>query len=159
MARKPLSNALKVLYGIVSVPNLYWTIMFGAFGAFFITNILKLPASVYAVSQSAGNLISFFIVPVFAALINNGKPGRWGKVRKWTLIGPVIGIIIGGVDFSSWGVQVGDASILFGNFIQAIINFLITAIVLFFIMKSFNTFKDKAEKLAKMTAAEITEAT
>ena len=65
------------------------------------------------------------------------------------VIGPVIGIIIGGVDFSSWGVQVGEATILFGNFIQAIINFLITAVVLFFIMKSFNTFKDKAEKLAK----------
>ncbi len=65
------------------------------------------------------------------------------------VIGPVIGIIIGGVDFSSWGVQVGEATILFGNFIQAIINFLITAVVLFFIMKSFNTFKDKADKLAK----------
>ena len=65
------------------------------------------------------------------------------------VIGPVIGIIIGGVDFSSWGVQVGEATILFGNFSQAIINFLITAVVLFFIMKSFNTFKDKADKLAK----------
>ncbi len=65
------------------------------------------------------------------------------------VIGPVIGMIIGGVDFSSWGVTVGDATILFGNFIQAIINFLITAVVLFFIMKGFNSFKDKAEKLAK----------
>ncbi len=65
------------------------------------------------------------------------------------VIGPVIGVIIGGVDFSSWGVTVGDATILFGNFIQAIINFLITAVVLFFIMKGFNTFKDKADKLAK----------
>ncbi len=65
------------------------------------------------------------------------------------VIGPVIGIIIGGVDFSSWGVKVGESTILFGNFIQAVINFLITAVVLFFIMKSFNTFKDKADKLAK----------
>ena len=113
MARKPLSNALKVLYGIVSVPNLYWTIMFGAFGAFFITNILKLPASVYAVSQSAGNLISFFIVPVFAALINNGKPGRWGKVRKWTLIGPVIGIIFSTCAFLDLSSNASMAMIVF----------------------------------------------
>ncbi len=70
------------------------------------------------------------------------------------VIGPVIGIIIGGVDFSSWGIKVGDAVILFGNFIQAVINFLITAIVLFFIMKSFNAFKDKAEKLAKKGKSE-----
>ena len=65
------------------------------------------------------------------------------------VIGPILGILMGGVDFSTWGVTVGSATILFGNFIQAIINFLITALVLFFIMKGFNSFKDKAAKLAK----------
>jgi len=70
------------------------------------------------------------------------------------VIGPVIGIIIGGVNFSTWGVQVGDSTILFGNFIQAIINFFITALVLFLIMKAFNTFKEKAEKLAKKNKEE-----
>ncbi len=65
------------------------------------------------------------------------------------VIGPVIGILIGGVNFSTWGVQVGESTILFGNFIQAVINFFITALVLFLIMKAFNTFKDKAEKLVK----------
>ncbi len=65
------------------------------------------------------------------------------------VIGPIIGIIIGGVNFSTWGVKVGESTILFGNFIQAVINFFITAFVLFLIMKAFNTFKDKADKLAK----------
>ena len=65
------------------------------------------------------------------------------------VIGPVIGVLLGGINFSTWGVTVGDANINFGNFIQAVINFLITAFVLFLIMKAFNTFKDKAEKLAK----------
>ena len=65
------------------------------------------------------------------------------------VIGPVIGILLGGVNFSTWGVQVGESTILFGNFIQAVINFFITALVLFLIMKAFNTFKDKAEKLVK----------
>ncbi len=65
------------------------------------------------------------------------------------VIGPVIGILLGGVNFSTWGFKVGESTILFGNFIQAVINFFITALVLFLIMKAFNTFKDKAEKLVK----------
>ncbi|MBO6112480.1 MAG: large conductance mechanosensitive channel protein MscL [Lachnospiraceae bacterium] len=69
------------------------------------------------------------------------------------VIGPVIGVLLGGINFSTWGVTVGDANINFGNFIQAVINFLITAFVLFLIMKAFNTFKDKAEKLAKKEKA------
>ncbi len=65
------------------------------------------------------------------------------------IIGPLIGLLCGGLDFSSLSVGIGDAQIMFGNFIQAVINFLITALVLFIIIKAFNTMKDKAEKLAK----------
>ncbi len=64
------------------------------------------------------------------------------------VIGPLIGLIVGGIDFSTLSFGIADAQIMIGNFIQAVINFLITALVLFFIMKGFNTFKDKAEKLA-----------
>ncbi len=65
------------------------------------------------------------------------------------IIGPLIGLVIGGMDFSKISVGVGDAQIMFGNFIQAVINFLITALVLFLIIKSFNKMKDKAEALKK----------
>ena len=65
------------------------------------------------------------------------------------IIGPIIGLLCGGLDFSALSVGIGDARIMFGNFIQAVINFLITAIVLFVIIKSFNAMKEKAEKLAK----------
>lgn len=65
------------------------------------------------------------------------------------IIGPVIGLICGGLDFSSLSVGIGDAQLMFGNFIQAVINFLITAIVLFLIIKSFNKMKDKADALRK----------
>ena len=41
---------------------------------------------------------------------------------------PIIGIIMGGVDFSGLAVTVGSAEILYGKFIQAAINFLIIAI-------------------------------
>lgn len=65
------------------------------------------------------------------------------------IIGPLIGLVCGGLDFSSLSIGVGDAQLMFGNFIQAVINFLITAIVLFLIIKSFNKMKDKADALKK----------
>ena len=70
------------------------------------------------------------------------------------IIGPIIGLICGGLDFSSLSFGIGDAQIMSGNFIQAVINFLITAIVLFLIIKTFNAAKEKADKLRKKEEAE-----
>lgn len=74
------------------------------------------------------------------------------------IIGPIIGLLCGGMDFSALSVGIGDARIMFGNFIQAVINFLITAVVLFLIIKAFNTMKEKADKLAKKQKEEEAEA-
>lgn len=62
------------------------------------------------------------------------------------IITPVIGVIIGGIDFTGISVTVGSSSIMFGNFIQAIINFLLTALVLFCIMKAVNMVFNKKKK-------------
>lgn len=61
------------------------------------------------------------------------------------IITPVLGIIMGGIDFSGIIIKIGAAEIAVGLFIQAIINFLITALVLFFVVKFFNSFKKKEE--------------
>ena len=62
------------------------------------------------------------------------------------IIGPIIGMIMGGVDFSSLSVQVGEATLTYGNFIQSIINFLIVAWVIFMIVKAMNKMKRKEEE-------------
>lgn len=59
------------------------------------------------------------------------------------LIMPLVGVLLGGVDFSSLAITLGDASITYGNFIQAIINFLIIAFVLFLIVRSTNRLQDR----------------
>ena len=69
------------------------------------------------------------------------------------VIMPIVGIILGGVDFSGLSLQIGDASLTYGNFIQAVINFLLVALVLFTIVKAANKFKKQAEE----TPAEPTE--
>ena len=62
------------------------------------------------------------------------------------VIGPVIGMIMGGIDFSALSIKVGSAELLVGNFIQAVINFLIVALVLFSVLKAFNKAAGKFKK-------------
>jgi large conductance mechanosensitive channel len=63
-----------------------------------------------------------------------------------SIITPLIGVICGGIDFAKWGVQVGEANIMFGALIDAIIKFLLVALVLFSIIKAINKAKDVAGK-------------
>ena len=62
------------------------------------------------------------------------------------IIMPLVGVIIGGIDFTSLSITVGDAQVLYGNFIQAIINFLIIALCIFSVTKSMAAFKKKEEE-------------
>ena len=52
------------------------------------------------------------------------------------IIMPLVGIILGGIDFASLSIQVGSAAVLYGKFIQAIVNFLIIAFVIFLVMRA-----------------------
>ena len=72
------------------------------------------------------------------------------------VIMPIVSIFLGGVDFSSMSVALptffavaDDAApntLNYGNFISAVINFLILALVVFCIVKAVNTAMDKAKK-------------
>ncbi len=72
------------------------------------------------------------------------------------LISPLIGTILGGMDFSALVLTVGNAEFLVGNFINAIISFLIIAIVLFFVVKGANRMK-KPEEVVEEEPAPSTE--
>ena len=51
---------------------------------------------------------------------------------------PILGIFFGGVDFTNLKFTIGDSSIMYGSFIQSIIDFLITALCIFIIVKLVN---------------------
>lgn len=67
------------------------------------------------------------------------------------IITPLLGIILGGVDFSGLSIQVLDATIMYGAFIQAIINFLLIAFSVFLMVKTINRFYKKPEAPAAPT--------
>lgn len=59
---------------------------------------------------------------------------------------PLIGLIIGGVDFSSLSFKIKDATIAYGLFIQNIVDFLIVAFTIFMVIKAVNKLMRKKEK-------------
>ena len=62
------------------------------------------------------------------------------------IIMPIIGVIIGGINFENLMVTVGTAEIKYGMFIQSIVNFLLIALVIFSVIKAINQFKKKEEE-------------
>lgn len=58
---------------------------------------------------------------------------------------PIIGVIIGGHDFSNLSIRVGDATIRYGTFIQNVIDFLIVSLCIFIFIKIINVFNKKEE--------------
>ena len=61
------------------------------------------------------------------------------------IITPLIGLIMGGVDFSNLSLTVKDASVNYGNFIQNIINFIIVAFAIFVVVKAMNRIHERSE--------------
>lgn len=57
------------------------------------------------------------------------------------LITPLLGLITGGRDFSALHFSFGDAQFMYGNFISAVINFILVAFVLFLVIKAINKFR------------------
>ena len=77
------------------------------------------------------------------------------------LLMPIIGAIFGGIDFTSLkyviraadeAAGIEEAAIRYGSFIQAIVNFLLIALVIFFIVKAMNKFRRKKEEPAPAPA-------
>ena len=62
------------------------------------------------------------------------------------IIIPLVGIIIGGINFKGLVLKVADAEILYGSFIQNVINFLIIAACIFTFIKIINKFNRKKEE-------------
>lgn len=71
------------------------------------------------------------------------------------IIMPIIGVILGGVDFSALSITIGSAVIAYGNFIQAIINFVIIAWVVFLMVKAINRLNRKKEEAPAPPPAEV----
>ena len=64
------------------------------------------------------------------------------------IIMPVLGVFTGSISFASLSFRLGDAVITYGNFIQAVLNFLVMALVVFCMVKAVNQLHRKKEEPA-----------
>ena len=62
----------------------------------------------------------------------------FGKIVS-SLVGdilmPLLGLLLGGIDFSGQSLQIGDAVVAWGSFIQSIIDFVIIAFIIFLMVR------------------------
>lgn len=75
--------------------------------------------------------------------------GAFGKIVSSIvndILMPLIGIVLGGIDFTSLSVKIGDAVITYGNFIQNIIDFLIIALCVYIMVSAINKVTNKLKK-------------
>ncbi|MFV0529202.1 MAG: large conductance mechanosensitive channel protein MscL [Lachnospiraceae bacterium] len=65
------------------------------------------------------------------------------------LVMPLISVITGGINFTDWAIRLGSAEtspmLTYGNFITAVINFLLMAFVVFLVVKGMNKLSRKKE--------------
>ena len=96
--------------------------------------------------------VGVVVVSAFTAIVNS-------LVKD--ILNPIIGLITGGIDFSDLKIvlkpasgEVAELAIRYGVFINAIIQFVLIAFVLFLIVKSFNKLNERRvkEEAAKKAA-------
>ena len=78
-----------------------------------------------------GNVVSMAVGVVvgssFTAIVNS---------MVQDIITPIISLIGGGFDFAGWTLSVGGAPVASGNFINAIVSFLIVSVSMFLVVKA-----------------------
>jgi large conductance mechanosensitive channel len=85
-----------------------------------------------------GNVVDLAVAVVIGA--------AFGKIVSSlvnNIITPLLGLFMGGKNFSNLSLSVGNASVNYGAFIQAIIDFTIIALVIFVVIKAINKVQEE----------------
>jgi large conductance mechanosensitive channel len=81
------------------------------------------------------------VIDLAVAVIIGGAFGKIVTSLVDDIIMPIVGLLIGGVDFKSLAFQIGSAKVTYGNFVQNVVDFIIIAFVIFLIVRAMNRFK------------------
>ncbi|MDC7955407.1 large-conductance mechanosensitive channel protein MscL [Fusobacterium simiae] len=94
------------------------------------------------------------VVDMAVGVIIGGAFGKIVTSLVNDIFMPIIGMIIGNIDFSSLEIKLGEpvegaeqAAIKYGMFIQEIVNFLIIALCIFMVIKLMNKMQKKKEEI------------
>lgn len=96
-----------------------------------------------------GNVIDLAVAVVIGAAF-----GQIVSSLVTNIITPLIGLLMGGVDFSGLSYVLGDAVVTYGVFVQSIIDFLIVALVIFMVVKAIAKAQSLTDKKAETAPEE-----
>ena len=110
------------------------------------------------------------VIDLAVAVIIGGAFGKIVSSFVADIVMPLIGLLLGGVNFTDlkWvikdavmenGVEKAAATLNYGNFIQVTIDFLIIALAIFLAIKAMNSLKKKEEPAPEAPAAPSAEET
>src|SRR5512139_2582340 len=90
-----------------------------------------------------GNVIDLAVGVIIGAAF-----GRIVTALVNDIIMPLVGIFMGGINFSELSFTVGNAVIKWGNFVQTVVDFLIVAMIVFLMVRAINRLyrKEPAKK-------------
>ncbi len=88
------------------------------------------------IDLAVGVIIGGAFAKIVTALVND-------------IIMPVIGIFMGGINFSDLSFTIGNAVIKWGDFVQAVVDFLLIAIIVFLMVRAINRFYKKEPEKPK----------
>jgi len=91
------------------------------------------------------------VIDLAVAVIIGGAFGKIVTSFVDDIIMPLIGLLIGGIDFKSLALQVGSAKVTYGSFIQNVVDFIIIAFVIFLVVRAINSTKKPVPAAAPTT--------
>lgn len=94
------------------------------------------------------------VVDLAVGVVIGGAFGKIVTSLVADIIMPLVGLILGGIDFTAGKIEYKAAVIYYGNFIQTIVDFLIIAFCIFMVVKLVNKFFKK-EKPAEEPKAPV----
>jgi large conductance mechanosensitive channel len=87
-----------------------------------------------------GNVVDLAVAVVIGAAF-----GKIVSSLVENIITPLIGVLLGGVDFSGLSISVGDSVVTYGVFLQSIFDFMIIAFAIFMVVRLLAKLQKPAE--------------
>jgi large conductance mechanosensitive channel len=91
------------------------------------------------------------VLDLAVAVIIGGAFGKIISSLVSDIIMPLIGLIVGGIDFSGLAFTLGSSKVTYGNFINNVIDFLIIALVIFLMVRAISSLQKPAPVAAPTT--------
>jgi large conductance mechanosensitive channel len=86
------------------------------------------------------------VLDLAVAVVIGGAFGKIVSSLVADIITPLIGLLMGGVNFSGLSYTLGDAVVTYGVFVQSVIDFVIVAFAIFMVVKGINKAQEKVVK-------------